>query len=677
MSAVVSFVADVVSDTVEFVGDITEDVVEFTADAVETVAETASNVVEGALDDPLGTIVTVTTAIYAPYLLPAVEAGKVVANGGDIDDALKAAAIAYVAPQVAKGVSTEFANSAFANSLSDAAIQTGIESLPSAATAAVGRAAAGTLSGLAQGQDLGDALTRGLTSGAGSFVGNVAGSEADTGSAIGDRLIATGAGAATTAGLRGGSGSDAAESAISNALMNYGFNEAGKLLPSYSSLASSGATATDAGPSPTEELMMQMQENVVDTTQNQQDADNTQALIDALYPTSNQGTLDFLSSLEPLSEPPGAETSEPYDYFGISEPTPDIIQSPTADQPGDYPQFPGSITADQPEDFPQFPGSPTADQPGDYPQTMEEVRRFDDIFASPQATAELLGKEGDQPGDFPRQILENPDGTVTALEFDGTKRVFNLDGSVTKINPDGTSSTEVEAPSTTSTGQTPGINLGALANSLLSGGQTGKAGNWSAATLAGLAGAGALASQFGGADAGNQMNVGSQGFDWNQSSPWMPQNAVAYGQQFVNPTYAAQGGLMSIVPTVGDQANRLNSQSSNPVNMYAAGGRIMPVVKYASGGLSTLGSYSDGGRLLKGPGDGMSDNIPANISGKQPARLADGEFVIPADVVSHLGNGSTDAGAKVLYDMMSKVRRARTGKPQQGKQINPKKFTPR
>jgi hypothetical protein len=56
--------------------------------------------------------------------------------------------------------------------------------------------------------------------------------------------------------------------------------------------------------------------------------------------------------------------------------------------------------------------------------------------------------------------------------------------------------------------------------------------------------------------------------------------------------------------------------------------------------------------------------------------LADGEFVIPADVVSHLGNGSTEAGANVLYKMMNKVRRARTGNPKQGKQINPKKFIP-
>jgi len=96
----------------------------------------------------------------------------------------------------------------------------------------------------------------------------------------------------------------------------------------------------------------------------------------------------------------------------------------------------------------------------------------------------------------------------------------------------------------------------------------------------------------------------------------------------------------------------------------------------AGGGLSHLGGYSDGGRMLKGPGDGMSDDIPAMIGKKQPARLADGEFVVPADVVSHLGNGSTDAGAKKLYSMMNKIRKARTGRKAQGKQINPNKFLP-
>jgi len=87
----------------------------------------------------------------------------------------------------------------------------------------------------------------------------------------------------------------------------------------------------------------------------------------------------------------------------------------------------------------------------------------------------------------------------------------------------------------------------------------------------------------------------------------------------------------------------------------AAGGGMM----YGGGGISDLGGYSDGGRLLKGPGDGVSDSIPATIGGKQPARLAEGEFVVPARIVSELGNGSTEAGAKKLYAMMDRVQKAR------------------
>jgi hypothetical protein len=79
----------------------------------------------------------------------------------------------------------------------------------------------------------------------------------------------------------------------------------------------------------------------------------------------------------------------------------------------------------------------------------------------------------------------------------------------------------------------------------------------------------------------------------------------------------------------------------------------------AGGGVSDLGGYSDGGRLLRGPGDGVSDNIPAVIGKKQPARLADGEFVVPARIVSELGNGSTEAGARQLYSMMDRVQKNR------------------
>jgi hypothetical protein len=80
----------------------------------------------------------------------------------------------------------------------------------------------------------------------------------------------------------------------------------------------------------------------------------------------------------------------------------------------------------------------------------------------------------------------------------------------------------------------------------------------------------------------------------------------------------------------------------------------------AKGGITYgLGSYSDGGRLLRGPGDGVSDSIPASIGGRQPARLADGEFVVPARIVSELGNGSTEAGARKLYAMMERIQSSR------------------
>jgi hypothetical protein len=95
----------------------------------------------------------------------------------------------------------------------------------------------------------------------------------------------------------------------------------------------------------------------------------------------------------------------------------------------------------------------------------------------------------------------------------------------------------------------------------------------------------------------------------------------------------------------------------------------------AHGGISDLGGYSDGGRLLKGPGDGVSDDIPASIGGKQPARLAEGEFVIPARIVSELGNGSTDAGAKRLYQMMDRIQSDRRKTTGRGKfSDNPKAY---
>jgi len=228
-----------------------------------------------------------------------------------------------------------------------------------------------------------------------------------------------------------------------------------------------------------------------------------------------------------------------------------------------------------------------------------------------------------------------------------------------------------------------------------------------AALLAALLGGllGLTKSQSGGKTVGYQGKTGSP---MTATRTALPTTGApgAGGKRFLSDvTYAAEGGLMDIVSGQPNQNVTFMAGGGLPSQReYFAGTRglrlgddrnydrlvgsgysikdaldFLPQVankEMARGGLSSLGSYSDGGRMLKGPGDGMSDSIPASIEGKRPARLANDEFVVPADVVSHLGNGSSDAGAKVLYDMMAKVRKARTGKQSQGKQINPKNYVP-
>lgn len=168
-----------------------------------------------------------------------------------------------------------------------------------------------------------------------------------------------------------------------------------------------------------------------------------------------------------------------------------------------------------------------------------------------------------------------------------------------------------------------------------------------------------------------QMSMDNQKFNYD------PDLSPVTGPQSVGMN---SGGIAEILQAAKNQGLTPDAYQ----NIYGRGNKIVEMEKAlkagaftaAKGGIADLGGYSDGGRMLKGPGDGMSDSIPASIGGKQPARLADGEFVVPADVVSHLGNGSTDAGAKRLYGMMDKVRQARTGKTKQAKAINPKKYMP-
>ena len=148
--------------------------------------------------------------------------------------------------------------------------------------------------------------------------------------------------------------------------------------------------------------------------------------------------------------------------------------------------------------------------------------------------------------------------------------------------------------------------------------------------------------------------------DYTPSATYDPGNTGGANGGLVY-NYAMGGGIGSYYPAP-DDGNRnfdgisgLNQGPQYPMQgvAHADGG----VMNYAMGG--QLGGYSDGGQLLKGPGDGVSDDIPAQIGNRQPARLADGEFVVPARIVSELGNGSTDAGAKRLYAMMDRIQKNR------------------
>lgn len=139
---------------------------------------------------------------------------------------------------------------------------------------------------------------------------------------------------------------------------------------------------------------------------------------------------------------------------------------------------------------------------------------------------------------------------------------------------------------------------------------------------------------------------------------------------------ALLGGLLGLLGRGGSKAP-VGYQGSIP--KYTAArvpGRGVQYTRAAGGGLMDLAAGGRPARYLRGGTDGMADKIKTSIDGKQPARLSHGEFVIPADVVSHLGNGNSDAGADVLYDMMDKVRKARTGTTKQGKQINPRNMIP-
>jgi hypothetical protein len=170
-------------------------------------------------------------------------------------------------------------------------------------------------------------------------------------------------------------------------------------------------------------------------------------------------------------------------------------------------------------------------------------------------------------------------------------------------------------------------------------------------------------------------------------------------QYFTDPRYAAQGDAEALAaaktasagqasgiqaayqprpaPAPNPYAGKMNLAYSSPAQAPAQTGGLpqIPTQLTARGGIPMAqGGIADAGRYLRGKTDGMADEIETSIDEEQPALLSHGEFVIPADVVSHLGNGNSEAGAEKLYEMMDRIRVARTGTKEQGKEIDPDKF---
>jgi hypothetical protein len=675
-----SAVFEAIGDVFEAVGDAVGDVVEGVFDVVETVMEevvepvmdTVSKVVESALDDPIGTIAKVATAVYAPYLLPLTNAAVTLANGGDLGDALESAAISFVAQGVGQyagqfgdqlGASLEYGTDlGSAQTAMLAAQDAGMGTIGDIAGNVIGRTAAGAV----RGQDPLDALISGSISQATNLL-----TQEIPGFSELPKSVQQSVNAAVSSTLQGGD--------PTNALINAALN-AGIAAAKNSEGGGSGEEA-EAGAGAAAEEEGGNQDVVTDSgiTNRQYDEFTGMPTDDGLasLTTETSDTLgeDGLASLIDNGDgtfsrkfDDGSEIIEDAsgNFIRVKEATEvafeDQVEGVENESSKDKETLEEKTleekTQDEmtPEDWAAMYAIPTTD-----PETGETIVGAD---PSDYNVQDLGFDEKIDFGAYDNPNLgwtTNEDGSLTYVYDDGSTITANEDGSILGVTEStdtpytpGINPVEKATESTGSTGSTESSNVnwdlvGALVGgAAIGGGRRGSRG-----------GGGGGGGYGGSGDADNAGEEGQDGsdasrglrFDWNQQGVNSLVNGAAYGQKFFDPRFeeipAATGGLMSL----------------------AAGGPARPQYN--------LGSYSDGGRLLRGPGDGMSDNIPASIANKQPARLADGEFVIPADVVSHLGNGSTDAGSKVLYAMMEKVRRARTGNAKQGKKINPNKFVPR
>lgn len=552
MGAVASFVGDVVGDVVETVGDVAESVVEAAADAVEDVAETVGDTVQAAIEDPIGTMASVAAvATQQYYLLPAISAGRVVANGGDLDDALKSAAITYAAGQIGGMAGDQVSTAA------------------------------------RYGTDLGSQQTAMLAAqNAGMGMGTALGGAASA---------AVGAG--TGALLSGGDVGQAVLSGLSGYGARLGMNLATNAV---------GQVVNEAG-------------NVI--------ADSFDELKSMLGEEYGDQPGDFPLNAEELAAADLELGGMPsYNMIG--------------DQPGDFPLNAEELAAeDQMLANMDVSGVPVyGDQEGDFPTTAEDLALED----------ELMGQIGDQPGDYDttpeemaasEQTLASMPGAVPMEDFD-----LNASG-VGKYLKDQYTKAFLRNLMGTAGGVTTGtVGLSGLSGMLQKAQDMGDAEDESESTGETTA-------------PKEELSL----FDPVGDASWAPQtklSGLGFAGKFIN----QEDNTYYLNP---EQARKEKEEQDNYEFGWDTGmdeptedlyfDYDEPDVEYAAeGGLIGHNPqfFSEGGmgnRYVRGDGDGTSDSVPA--------MLASGEFVIPADVVSGLGNGDNDAGAKVLDQFMQAIRK--------------------
>lgn len=649
---IVEGAVDIVEDTVDTVGDIAGDTLDAVGGALESVGETLETTVQAALDDPIGTIATVATAVYAPYMLPAVSAGRTLANGGDLGDALTSAAISYVAQGVGDYVGDQLGTA------------------------------------VNYGTDIGSQQTAMLAAQTGDMMGGT------LGGTIGNAAASVASGA-TAAALSGG---DVGQAAI-NALGTYGLrmgvdytiNQAGQAIDSAGKvIADSDGTITsdtvDDGsvaefgtegneflpqPETSEPSIFSTDGEVAEFGTE----DNTFLPEESAKPSDSTVTGDSTFqpdySLVPQGETP-AGLQEGDLGTGLETPTlPTVVVEADADV--DYSLVPEGSEMDAGLGL-QLPSSPDLEDMGGGQGLTVDVDggTVGSTGFTPDNAVPVLGDTDSFIND--PDVLDTPviepgmDEATPELDAILKKSGQYLKNQFTNQlarNIFGSNTGDVRqrfAPNLTSLGGVGGSSI----YDLLSGLQFDPGFSDDTTQMAQSSPVDSSISLFdplGNASWAPQTKIGGLGF----AGKYINQDADTY---YVNKEQDEKAKALQDVRnqpwlTDEDRERLVNQEAGSPYYDfdrvdYSLSPFSSGLTYAAEGGLMghnpefySEGGASIGNRYVKGRGDGTSDSVPA--------MLASGEFVIPADVVSGLGNGDNDAGAKVLDSFMEEIRKHKRG----------------